>query len=310
MVIALAVDPVTGGAVHGVVRLAAGTGVGTGPFLRHRFIFQIGEIGGDAGQICVAEILAAVSDHFPHGARDRFMLAAAGFQQIDQRLLAVTAAANIGGIPAIQRRTAQVDRIRLGQRFLLHAKPARSVAAAAVTGTLHQIGAAVPLFALARHRGEAAVIVVDPVPAHQRPAHVERPGDVALLVGDSQRLYLLHQVVIEIFEILIAHLGVGGVGHGRIEAMAIAGHPFAHHLDELRQAVVADTVGLVGGDVGGKYGADGGREPFAARQRLAGFAGVTGSAIAQLGHVFPRRHGGGCVGGKGGQGQQQGAGGQ
>ncbi len=310
MVIALAIDPVAGGTVHGVVRLAAGTGIGAGTFRYRRLRFQVGEVGGNAGQIDVAEILAAVSDHFRHRACDGLMLATAGFQQVDQRLLVVAAAANIGSIPAVEGSTAQVDGIRLGQRFLLHAKPTRGVAAAAVTGALYQIGATVPLFALASDRGEAAVVVIDPVPTHQRPAHIERPGNVALLVGYRQRLHILHQVVVEGGEILVAHLGVGGVGHGRIEAMPIAGHPFAHHLDELWQAVIADAVTLVGGDVGGKHGTDGGREPFAASQRFACLAGVTGGAIAQLGYILTGRHGGSRVSGKGGQRQQQGAGSQ
>ncbi len=300
----------TGGAVHGVIRLAAGTGIGPGPFLRGRLIFQPGQVGGDAGQIRVAEVLAAVSDHFRHGAADGLMLAAAGFQQIDEGLLVVAAATNVGGIPAIQGGAAQIEGIRLGQGFLLHADPARGVAAAAVARSLHQIGATVPLLALAGDRGEAAVIVIEPVPAPEGPAHVERPGNVARLVGSGLRLHILHQVVVEGGEILIAHLGVGGVGHGRVEGVAAAGDPFAHHLDELGQAVVADAVGLVRGDVGGVDGADRGGETLAAGERLARLAGVAGGAVPQLGHVFTRRHGGGGVGGEGGQGQQHGTGSQ
>ena len=96
MVIALAIDSVAGGTVHGVVRLATGAGVGPVALAGRRVVAEFGQVGGDAGQIRVAEILAAVRDHFRHGAADGLMLAATGFQQVDQRLLVIAGAANVG----------------------------------------------------------------------------------------------------------------------------------------------------------------------------------------------------------------------
>ena len=149
-----------------------------------------------------------------------------------------------------------------------------------------------------------------PAPECQRPAHRQRPRDVAGLVGLLHRLHAMHEVGVEGAHVRFADSRVGRVGHRRVERVAGPGHAVAHGTVEVLEAVVADAGLAVRGDVGRVHRADRRFHRQAPGERLAVPGGVAGHAIAGAGQVFAlpdqgrvRRCGGlGDAAGEGGEG--------
>ena len=99
----------------------------------------------------------------------------------------------------------------------------------------------------------------------------------------------------------VAHVGVRGERHRRIEIGAVAADAAMHGAQEIRIAVVADAGFPVGRDVGRVDGAEGQGEGKAAGKFLSVFRGVADHAIGGVGEIFAafyetclRQRGGGC----------------
>ena len=100
---------------------------------------------------------------------------------------------------------------------------ARRVAGAAMAETFDQIGAAIPLRVPGRVRCEGLLVEEKHVPAEHAPADVEREMHLAGLVRLLDRRHALHEIGIERLDVLVRHLGEGGIGHRRIKIMAVRG---------------------------------------------------------------------------------------
>jgi hypothetical protein len=116
-----------------------------------------------------------------------------------------------------------------------------------------------------------------------------------LRVGLGDRLHLEHEVVVELADVLVAHLGVGGIGHGRIEPVAVLGDAAADGIVEFGEGVIADAAGFVRGDIGGVDDADRAAHGQAPRKRRLSGQGMAGHTIGEAGNIagFPDREGGG-----------------
>ena len=143
-----------------------------------------------------------------------------------------------------------------------------------------QIGAPVPLVIVVGLRLEGREGDEHTVPHRQRPAHRQRPGNVAWPVGAADRRDAVHKIAVERSHIALGDLGVGGIRHGRIELVAVLGHAASDRAVEFSEAVTADAGGTVGGDVGGIGGPDRGAHGSATGERLATRRGMAGDAIA------------------------------
>lgn len=330
--IALAVGAVAGPAVVDVERRAGLAVVAVEQCLGYALVVDVRlvggvrrrqrlEVAGDGGEVGVGHVLHAVHHHVGHAAEHRAALAAAGTQEADQVGFAPAAqsgpvvAAQALGDPVLQRRAAgQVGRaIARRQGLLLHAQPTRGMAGATVAKAFDQVGAA------RQHRvlpgGGLEVLHLGsegPAPECQRPAHRQRPRDVAGLVGLLHRLHAMHEVGVEGAHVRFADSRVGRVGHRRVERVAGPGHAVAHGTVEVLEAVVADAGLAVRGDVGRVHRADRRFHRQAPGERLAVPGGVAGHAIAGAGQVFTlpdqgrvRRCGGlGDAAGEGGEGEE------
>ncbi len=297
---ALAVGLVASHAMLVIQRLAAlhRSGVGLGArYLRAGLGGQRFEINAHGEQILMVEVLGAVVDDLGHAARHGVILSATRLQQQREVLRAEgflqTGAAQIAGIPVLHRTAGEVEpaaRPVGAQRFFLEEQPARRMAGAAMPQPFDQIRAAVPLRALLGIGFEHRVAHEQPVPDRQRPADGHRPHHIGFAVGRGVWRHALHEIGIQRVHVLRRDARVRRIRHGRVEVFAARRHTMAHRTVELFEAVVADAVRLVRGDVGGIDRAHGHDHLQTADKGLAARRRMAGHAITRAGQIRATLH--------------------
>ena len=241
------------------------------------------QIGANGQQVRIAHVLGAVLHHIDHVAGDRAVAVAPGLEQLGG-FLGCPQIAQAQRAPVLHGLAGQeipALAALAGHGFFLEAHAARRMAGAAVAQALHQVGAPVPLRALLGVGLEGRVIQEHPVPQRQAPALVEGKAQVGLLVGRLHRRHALQQIGVQGLHVLGRHLGVGGIGHGRIQVAAIGCHALAHGAVELLEAVFAHARIGVGRDIGGIDLAEWRLQRQPTTHGLGFIAGVAGNAIAQ-----------------------------
>ncbi|MPL93023.1 hypothetical protein SDC9_39147 [bioreactor metagenome] len=242
-------------------------------------------------QIEVGEMLRRMRDHVDHAARDSGKAVLPGLQQ-PHHVGDGPQVAQVDGVPVLDLRARQeLVALRPGAVHgdLLEADAARRVAGAAMAEALHQIGAAVPHRILRRIRGEGGAFQEGGVPVGHAPALVERETEVGFRRGLFHRRKALAEIGPERAHVGLGHLGIGGIGHRRIEVPAVRRHALAHRAVELGIAPAADAGLGIGGDVGRVNRAHRAFEGKAPRHLHPVLRGVTGDAIAKLGDVAAAR---------------------
>lgn len=245
------------------------------------------QVAGDGQQIVVAEVLGAVVDDIGHAAGHRGEAVLPGLQQL-HGVLHRPQVAQAQGLPLFDGFSGEVElpgTTGFAHGFFLEGDAARSMAGAAVAEPLYQVGAAVDHRVRVAGGGERRVVEERPVPQRQAPALVERPAHRARRIRLGDGLHAVHQVGVQRTHVFFADLGVGRVGHRRIEIHSLGGHPLAHGAVELFEAVAADAGLPVGSDVGRVDGTHWRLQLQAAGHRRALRAGMAGDAVAELGHV-------------------------
>ena len=159
------------------------------------------------------------------------------------------------------------------------------MAFAAVAEAPHQVGAAVPLGTLVGHGLVRLLVGIKPVPEDHEPTHAEGPAQFGGRRLGVDRRDTLDEISVQRLHVLVRDGRERGVGHGRVEAVAIPGHPFAHRAVELLLVVAADAGPGIGRDVGGHDGAEGRVHAQAARKRLAARRSVAAHAVGGLRQV-------------------------
>ncbi len=268
---------------------------------------------GNRFQIAVIQVLGAVVDHIGHAADNGEVGRAPGLEQLHQfgwRPAAQTVglvAAQIGRVPVVDARAGEIQaavRPAGPHGFFLQKRAARGMAGAAVPESFNEISAAVPLRGLLGVGLVNAVAGEHPVPHRQRPAHVQRPGNVFGLVGLRDRLHAVHEIGVERVHVLRFNAGIRGVGHGRVEIAQARRLAVAHGFVELRESPVADAVRFIRRDVGRVHLADahGQIHRQAAGKGFAARRGVAGDAVARAGQIGAAHHFGVVRGGLRGKG--------
>ncbi len=159
---------------------------------------------------------------------------------------------------------------------------------------LHQIGTAVPQV-VPFHLGLiGARLCEGGIPEGKRPAHVERPGDIRRAVRLADRLDVVHEVVVERADVVIGHLGVGWMRHGRIKPGTICPYPPAHRIVEVGQGVVADPGLLVRRDIGCVDRTERRAHGQSTGKRFSALRGMAGDAIGETGNIFAPLQRAGC----------------
>ncbi len=172
------------------------------------------QIACNRRDIGLAQVLQAVFHHVGHATKSSGLIVAAITQELTQVLFApatqsiAVVTTQIAGGPAINRCAATrqiVAALIVGQRLLLHRDAARRVTGPAVTQSFNQIattrqhriflGCRLERFHVGRK---------NPAPDRQRPAHRQRPGNVALAVWLPDRRDAMHEVGVKRLHVFIA----------------------------------------------------------------------------------------------------------
>ncbi len=95
-------------------------------------------------------------------------------------------------------------------------------------GPEYQVGAAVPLRIAPGLGDVSALVQEDGVPEPYAPALIEREGEARLRRLDVGGWHTCHEIGVERLDIPIIHAGERGIGHGRVEMVAILRHALAH----------------------------------------------------------------------------------
>ncbi len=272
-----------------VFRLQAGLAIAVawlGLAACHRLgLLEVGRHGLD---IAVGQVLQAVLDGFGHRASGLGLAGhAAGLQVLHQLGLGPAADAvdgirgDVGRIPGAQRAATQVAAAVFG-----HQRIARGVAGAAVGQRIDQVGAMVPLRRLAGIGFEALVLQVERIPHGHRQADVEGERQGRLRRGLVHRLDAMHEVGVERLGVFIGDLGIGRVGHGRVEVGPVLAYALAQRTAEIFQAVAANADRLGRGDIGGIDGAQRGAQWVATGKAGASLGcRVAGGAVRGYGQL-------------------------
>ena len=185
------------------------------------------------------------------------MLVATGLEELHDLFLTpapqagVVVLAQAGGVPAVEQGTGQERRAGFVQGLFVERQPPWRVATAAVAGALDDIGAPVPQCVLAGLGGIGRGRCKHTVPQGDGPTQVERPGNVAGDIRLVGRLHAFHEKRVQRLDVIVAELHIRRVGHGRIESSPTRCYAVAYGAVEVGQAIGADTMLAVGGDVGG-----------------------------------------------------------
>jgi len=206
--------------------------------------------------IVIIECLRAVIDHVRHRSeRGRVRVRASLHEPGEFRFRPsaesdVLLARKIRGEPAVKRTTCQPRAAAFVPRLFLERDATWRVARAAMSEALNQIRTAIPSGILAIFIAVDGFVEEDHVPERQRPAHVERERDIGRAIGLVDRRHALHEIRVERSDVVIAHLRVGRIGHGRIEIVAILRYAAAQRFVEIRLRPFADARPRVRRDVG------------------------------------------------------------
>ena len=167
----------------------------------------------------------------------------------------------------------------------LESQTARRVTRPAVSKALHKIGAAVPERVLLRIGYERRRVEEEGIPVRQPEAQAEREAHLGSAVRFIHGGEPLAEIGPECAHILFVDLGEGGIGHGRVEAMAVPRHALAHGPVEGAERPAADPCLRIRRDVGRPYRPERRREREAAGHGRSALRGVTGDAVTHLGEV-------------------------
>ena len=247
------------------------------------------QIRGDGHQIVVGNVLRREMYDLGHAAGYGREAVLAGLEQLDH-VLDGPHIAQIDRIPVLDLRAGDVQPALpagVAHCLLLESQAARRMARPAVSEPLDKIGAAVPQRVLLRIGLERRRVEEDGIPVRQPEA--EAKGEAHL--GRAVRLLdggkPLAEVGPERAHVLFVDLGEGGIGHCRVEAMAVPRHALAHGPVESAEGPAADPGLRVRRDVGRPNRPERRLEREAAGHGRSALPGVAGDAVAHLGEVSP-----------------------
>ena len=250
------------------------------------------EVTGDRCQVRIGEMLGAVVDHVGHVARHRGKTVLPGLEQLNGVFHGpqITQAQGSPRFNRLSRQVMLATAARIAEGFFLKGQPTRRVTRSAMPQPLHQVGTAIEHLASGRVRREGLVVDEHPVPQRQAPALVEREAHFSLQIHVLDRCHTLHQVRVQRAHVVISHLGVGRVRHGRVEILACRGHAFTHHFVELFKTVLTDSGLGVRRDVAGIDRAHRRVQFQPASHDGPALGGVAGNTVTELRHVQAALH--------------------
>ena len=154
-----------------------------------------------------------------------------------------------------------------------------------MAGAFHEVGAAVPGLGTAVVRLVGTFVEEGQVPEPHADTPAERPRQLVFAIGRVDRLDVL-EVCPQRRDVGIAEVGIGGVGHRRVQTNAALGDALFECASELGFVPVADAVFRIRRDVRRIQAAEGRGEFHAAGIGFAAaLGGMTGHAIGRTGDI-------------------------
>ncbi len=229
------------------------------------------EPGRDGRQIGLGHMLETVFHGFGHGACGLPLAGHAARAQVLHDLFVAPASDASGGVAADVGRMPRPHHAAAQRAFHVfgHQRIARCVATAAMRQGAGQIGSPVDLGVFRRVGRKALVVEKERIPHEHGSPDTKGEGQVGRRRFVVDGLHAVHEVGVQVPDILVGDERVGGVGHGRIKPAAVTPYPLAHRAGEIFQAVVADTRTFGRGDVAGVNRAQRALDGVAASEGLA-----------------------------------------
>ncbi|MNI60745.1 hypothetical protein D3C73_1159770 [compost metagenome] len=141
------------------------------------------------------------------------------------------------------------------------------MAGIAVSRTIDQISAPIPLFAFAGVWRKAPLFQKQQIPGRHAKAQIERKRQIGQRIFLIDRFHSVDKVGIQRFDVRVAQAGVRGIGHGGVEVGAVGTDTVPDRAGKLLFAVTADTLDVGRGDVGGVNHSHGGTDAITAGKR-------------------------------------------
>ena len=138
-----------------------------------------------------------------------------------------------------------------------------------MAGAVHQIGTAVPAFALRGIRREGAFIQAQPLPKPNAPAHQKGEWNISGFCNAFHRCQT-GQIGLDVENVFHAHVGIGGIGEGRDQIFFVPAQALLHGVDELHISPIAKTRFHIWCEVGRVKNADGRFQGLATRWHIMG----------------------------------------
>src|SRR5688572_12397726 len=114
------------------------------------------------------------------------------------------------------------------------------MASPAMAEALDKIGAAIPLVALVGMGFVRIIVNSDHIPDRKGPALAFYTCNFRWNIGLVNWLDFFHEKTEKCTHVLLGHLGIGRVGHCRVETMTVACDTCAHHTIKFFEGVLPD----------------------------------------------------------------------
>ena len=141
----------------------------------------------------------------------------------------------------------------------------------------------------------AAAFGEDKIPDGERPAKAEIGTDLSRQIRLMRRRHFLHVEIVERAHILIGELGIGRVGHCRIEPVTVLGDAAPERSIEITQRIIANTSFAIWRDIRRVNRAKRAAHFETARKRLAARYRMARDAVAGTRKIFAAGLGSGSV---------------
>ena len=136
----------------------------------------------------------------------------------------ISVAAEIGRRPIVQHRAGENSDEPLSiERRLIPGEAARRYDRRRNARDFARCSTAIPVGVVLAFLLVDAIVGEQDVPDRDRPAHVERPGNLARPVGLMRRRHFFHEELVERGDVRVGELGIGRIRHRRIEVMPVLG---------------------------------------------------------------------------------------
>ena len=152
------------------------------------------------------------------------------------------------------------------------------MAFATVRHGFHQVGPAIPLRIACGARFKSLIRIEQQCPHSHEGALIVRKAQRVLPIRRMHGLEA-EEVGLDGAGVSIAHVGVAGEGHRRIEFLVAGRDTLVNGVQEIRVVVIADPRFLVGSDIGRVQGSERQHEGASTRKGDAAVGGVAGLAV-------------------------------